>query len=86
MRAQEAAVYNSEVAMGTLSLLFWHISQGGPRRPTGYKHHSVQFDTFHLVEFKGPRLLHQVTEILVDVNVLYLSLSLERNLKSMVSP
>lgn len=22
-------------------------------RPTGYEHHSVQFDVFHLVEFRG---------------------------------
>lgn len=82
MRAQETAVYNSEVAMGTQSLLFWHISQGGLRGdPLATNTILCNLTPFHLVEILLPRLLHQVTEILVDVNCLILN-SLERNLRA----
>lgn len=52
MRAQKAAVYNPEVAIETLKPFILAQFPGKSMwRPTGYQHHSVQFDAFRWVEF-----------------------------------
>lgn len=47
-RVQKMALCNPEVAMGTGKPF---ILAQFPGKPTGYRHHSVQFDAFYLAEF-----------------------------------